>query len=719
MQLHSLLVLALAVTGLALAQEQEPQQPDIVVILADDMGFSDIGCYGGEIATPNLDRLAAGGLRFTQFYNTGRCCPTRASLLTGLYSHQAGVGWMMSDRGIPGYRGDLSREAVTIAEALQAGGYGTYMSGKWHVTPFVPTGGSKDNWPRARGFDRFFGTIHGAGSFYDPNSLCLDDKRIVPGEDFYYTNAIADHAITFIDEHVQERKEAPLFLYTAFTAPHWPMHALPEDIERYAGRYTKGWDALRAERHARMIELGIVQKDWDLTERDKGVPAWEDADQRDWHVARMQVYAAMIDSMDQNIGRILDRLEAHGRLDNTLVLFLADNGGCAEEYGSRGPERPDPSKPVVRKPMQAGELQDSMIPNYTRSGQPVRTGEGVIPGPEDTYISYGKGWANASNTPFRRYKHWVHEGGISTPLIVHWPAGLRRQGELEEQPGHLIDIMATCIDASGVEYPKQYAGNIIQPMEGLSLLPTFGGKQLKREALYWEHEGNRAVRVADWKLVAAGKNGPWELFDLSKDRTELNDLAAAQPKQAAQLAARWQSWAERANVLPLNPPGRPREFSKERSFRLKSGASLPAGRAPNVVESAFRVVAKLEGRSGDGVVVAQGGSSHGWALYLKDDLAHFTVRRNGVLKTLRTAQPIRITDFILSAELHADGELQLEVGGTGVPTQQASGAGPGLLSEMPGEGLEVGRDEGGAVGDYATPFALEAKLEIKIDLVKD
>ncbi|MFT7680014.1 MAG: hypothetical protein ACI8QC_004020, partial [Planctomycetota bacterium] len=294
------------------------------------------------------------------------------------------------------------------------------------------------------------------------------------------------------------------------------------------------------------------------TERDAGVPAWEDAEQRAWHIARMQVYAAMIDSMDQSIGRILDRLEAHGRLENTLVLFLADNGGCAEEYGSRGPESPDPSQPVVRMPMGAQELQDRMIPSYTRSGEPVRTGEGVIPGPENTYISYGKGWANASNTPFRRYKHWVHEGGISTPLIVHWPAGLRRHGELEEQPGHLIDIMATCIDAAGVEYPKQYAGHTIQPMEGLSLLPTFTSQELERKALFWEHEGNRAVRVGDWKLVAAGKKGPWELFDLSKDRTELHDLSRAQPERTEKLAALWQAWAERAHVLPLNPPARPR-----------------------------------------------------------------------------------------------------------------------------------------------------------------
>ncbi|UCC97743.1 MAG: sulfatase-like hydrolase/transferase [Phycisphaerales bacterium] len=547
---------ALAVPGCASITQPRAgknKRPNIVLMMADDMGYSDIGCYGGEIHTPNLDALAAGGLRFTQFYNTARCCPTRASLMTGLYQHQAGVGHMMEDKGHESYRGDLNNRCVTIAEALKQAGYNTYMSGKWHVTRYRRPEGPKHNWPRQRGFDRFFGTIHGAGSFYDPCSLTRDNTQIPPdSDDFYYTDAISDNAVKFVREHDSDN---PFFMYVAYTAPHWPMHALSQDIARYKGRYAQGWDALRAERHKRMVEMGIVKREWKITPRDRAVPAWEEAEDKKWHERRMEVYAAMVDRLDQGVGRIIAELKRKGRFNNTLVFFLADNGGCAEEYGSRGAIKPDPSEEIPLRPMDKDALQPDMQPKVTRDGRRVRTGKGVMPGPPDTYIAYGKPWANSSNTPFRLYKHWVHEGGISTPLIAHWPARIRTGGKLRHQPGHLIDIMATCVDVAGAEYPAEYRGHRIAPMEGKSLRPVFDNKPIEREAIYWEHEGNRAVRQGKWKLVSRHPGG-WELYDLEADRTELNNLAGEHPEKVEHLKALYEAWATRCGVQPwpVNKP---------------------------------------------------------------------------------------------------------------------------------------------------------------------
>ncbi|MHC4171929.1 MAG: sulfatase-like hydrolase/transferase [Planctomycetota bacterium] len=533
--------------GASLLLADKKQRPNIILIMADDMGYSDIGCYGGEIHTPNLDKLAAGGLRFTQFYNTARCCPTRASLMTGLYQHQTGVGHMMNDKGYDGYRGDLNNRCVTIAEVLKQADYNTYMSGKWHVTRHREPDGPKHNWPRQRGFDRFFGTIHGAGSYYDPCSLTRDNTQIPPdSDDFYYTDAISDNAVKFIREHNSDK---PFFMYVAYTAPHWPMHALPRDIAKYKSRYARGWDALRAQRHKRMIEMGIVQSKWKITDRDSAVPPWEQAENKQWYQRRMEVYAAMVDCLDQGIGRIVSELKAGnaGNFENTLIFFLADNGGCAEEYGSRGPIKPDPSKEILLKPMHKNALQPDMQPKVTRDGRPVRTGKGVMPGPADTYIAYGRPWANASNTPFRLYKHWVHEGGIATPLIAHWPSHMEARGELCHQPGHLIDIMATCIDVAGAKYPSRYKGHKITLMEGESLLPAFDNRPIERQALYWEHEGNRAIRKGKWKLVSKYP-GRWELYDIEADRTELNNLADKHPELVRELAAMYNAWAKRSFV---------------------------------------------------------------------------------------------------------------------------------------------------------------------------
>ncbi len=543
------------------AEKSGAKRPNIIVIMSDDMGYSDMGCYGSEIKTPTVDSLAANGLRFTQFYNTARCCPTRASLMSGLYPHQAGVGHMMNDKGLDGYRGNLNKRCVTIAEVMKTAGYSTYMAGKWHVTRHINPDGPKFNWPCQRGFDRFYGTIHGAGSFFDPNTLTRDNTMISPYADpqykprtYYYTDAISDHTARYINEH---KGDNPFFIYVAYTAAHWPMHALPKDIEKYRGKYDGGYKPIREARFERMKKLGVIEKHWKLSPQ-AGV--WDKVKDKKWEAVGMEVYAAMVDNMDAGIGRIVQALKKKGQLDNTLILFFQDNGGCAEGMG-RGGNQKRADKPTL-KPMDPKALQTGMIPRQTRDGWPMLKGTGVLPGPADTYIGYGQGWANVSDTPFRLYKHYVHEGGIATPLVAHWPKGIKAKNELRHQPGHLIDIMATCVDVSGATYPKEYKGQKIQPMEGKSLVPAFADKPIEREALYWEHEGNRAVRVGKWKLVARRRNGKWELYDMEADRSEMNDLADKQPDRVKKMSDLWQKYGERTNVLPW--PGTRRKPAKKK-----------------------------------------------------------------------------------------------------------------------------------------------------------
>jgi arylsulfatase len=536
------------------APAAEPPRPNVIVILSDDMGFSDLGCYGGEIATPNLDNLAAGGLRFTQFYNNARCCPTRASILTGLYPHQAGVGHMMEDHGPthPGYRGVLDPACRTIAQVLKPSGYRCYAVGKWHVSRFAGAKGPKSDWPIARGFDRYYGTIHGAGSYYDPSSLVRDETMISPYADpkykpatFYYTDAITHHAVCFVDEHVKEHAGEPFFMYVAYTAAHWPMHALPEDRAKYAGKYDGGYEPIRKARLEKAAKLGLVDPAQGLCPQARD---WEEVKNKRWDASCMECYAAMVDRMDQGIGKLIAELKRTGQFDNTLILFLEDNGGCAEPKGRAAekdhPNIARPDQPTF-PPMKPEEFAaGGSVPKQTRDGYPVRMGPKVMPGGPDTYVAYGRGWANVSNTPFREYKHWVHEGGISTPLIAHWPKGISARGELRTQPGHLIDIAVTCFELAGTRYPSDAPS-----LEGKSLLPAFAGKPIERDAIYWEHEGNRAVRVGDWKLV--GKHAqPWELYEISKDRVEGHDLAATMPDRVRTLVAKYEAWAKRSRVEP-------------------------------------------------------------------------------------------------------------------------------------------------------------------------
>jgi arylsulfatase len=432
------------------------------------------------------------------------------------------------------------------------------MAGKWHVTPKIQPGGPRGNWPRQRGFDRFYGTIHGAGSFFDPNSLTRENTQVSPLTDggyqpkgtYYYTDAISDHAARYIREHDGEE---PFFIYVAYTAPHWPMHALPKDIAKYKGKYDAGWDAMRRARYERQLKMGLIDPKWKLTPRDGRAPEWADAKNRDWELRLMETYAAMVDRLDQGMGRVVTALKETGQYDNTLILFLADNGGCAEGMGRREGIQYKDKNPEQLKPMTKGELQPDMIPKRTRDGRVVKQGTGVMTGGPDTYHGYGLAWANASNTPFREYKHWVHEGGISSPLIAHWPSGIgeKRHGKLESQPGHLIDLMATCVDLGQAAYPEKVGDTAIVPMQGTSLVPAFSGKKIgRKKPIYWEHEGNRAMRDGKWKLVAKGATGPWELYDIRADRTELNNLAEKQPKRLKRMAERWESWAVAALAKP-------------------------------------------------------------------------------------------------------------------------------------------------------------------------
>jgi len=553
--------------------DPDKERPNIILIMSDDMGYSDIGCYGSEIETPELDRLAAKGIRFSQFYNTARCCPTRASLLTGLYPAQTGMGFMTGDQGNSGYRGEIGKQCVTIGEVLKPSGYHTYMAGKWHVARNLEGIDSlKYNWPLQRGFDKFYGTIIGAGSFWDPWTLVRGNTLITPHNDpeynpeesWYYTDAISDNAIKFIEEHVQEAEEDPFFMYVAYTAAHWPLHAPEDEIALHKGKYDGGYAALREKRFQNLKTLGLVDENWKLSEQ---VAKWDTVPDKSWHARNMEVYAAMISRMDKGIGKLIDVLINNKMLENTLILYLQDNGGCAETIGffaNNCQYDTLPGTPVY-DPMGPDELQTQMSPRQNREGFPVVImSEKVMAGPDYTYHAYGPAWANVSNTPFRKFKQWVHEGGISTPLIAHWPAKIKDHGQIRRQPGHLIDIMATIADITGADYPEDYEGHRILPMEGESLMDVFTDNEtLDREAIYFEHGGNRAVREGNWKLVSKAypRNwrfvrvdeiplDQWALYDLEKDRTETNNLADQYPEKVKKMAEQWQRWAERTHTIP-------------------------------------------------------------------------------------------------------------------------------------------------------------------------
>lgn len=697
------------------------KRPNIIVVMVDDMGFSDIGCYGGEIQTPNIDGLANGGIRFTQFYNTARCCPTRASLLTGLYPHEAGMGHMTYDAGVDGYRGDLNKHCVTIAQVLKSAGYRTYMSGKWHVTKHIGQWTnnkeytSKHNWPNQRGFDRFFGTITGAGSFYEPTTLVEDNvpvEKIEKG--FFYTDFINDNTVRYIKEHAREHADKPFFAYVAHTAPHWPLHAKGKDIAKYKGHYDGGWDKLRAERFARMKKLGIVQDDWELSPRDKHAKPWDQQENREWMARRMEVYAAQIDCVDQGLGRVIKALKETGQFENTLILFLADNGGCAEELG-------------------AGVTRAIYAREFALDGKTkVRGGNSpeIIPGGADTYASYGLQWANASNTPFRMYKHWVHEGGISTPLIAHWPAGIKaKPGSLQHEPGHLVDIMATCVEIAGAEYPKLHDGYYVKPMRGESLIPAFEKGERERGPIYWEHEGNRAVRKGDFKLVS--RHGqPWELYNMKYDRTELNNLIEQHPTLTTEMIAMYEAYARTSNVkpwlswreqtkTPQAKPGlqlklqfandrlvdeSPKKLKHEFHGGLKSDGKLNGeqslvideNQAPNPAGLGIMIKTEVNHTGHDGVILAHGGSNLGYVLHVFNGKLRLTVCRNGKREFVESAEPLAQGELKIVARVKAPQGMVLRVNNVVVARDQVGGP----LPRRPIDTLEIGSDMKGRVGHY-------------------
>jgi arylsulfatase A-like enzyme len=529
--------IALPLMSLNLANAQEPKHPNLVLILADDMGFSDLGCYGSEIRTPNMDRLAQKGIRFTQFYNGARCCPTRAALLTGLYAHQTGLGDMVGHpTDAPGYQGEISNQCVTIAEALHAGGYSTYMAGKWHVAR-SRDGSDKLNWPRQRGFDRFFGTIDGAGNYFNPYRLVMDNDFIKPGPGFYYTYQIAEHATQFIRVHEEQNPGKPFFLYSAFTAPHWPLQAPDSLIRKQKGNYDRGWDELRKQRLKKMVSSGLLPDGQELSARNGESPPWDQEPQKEWMARRMEVYAAQIEALDYSVGMIINTLDELNLSGNTYVIFLSDNGGCAEELEESW------RKFLVNL---VGSERDSQNNPMLFCNHPE-----VMPGPENTFQSVGLSWANMQNTPFRLFKSYDHEGGISTPLILCGPKVIPFAGEFRRQTGMIIDIMATCLDLANISYPLNYQGNEIIPLEGKSLVPLLDpDAPAQHEFLFWEHEGSRAVRMANWKLVAKGGKGAWEIYDLVSDRIESVNLASAKPDLVDSLANAWNGWAIRTHVLP-------------------------------------------------------------------------------------------------------------------------------------------------------------------------
>ena len=502
-------IAAAMILSLTAASGNADERPNILIVLTDDMGFSDLGCFGGEIETPNLDALAAGGLRFTEFYNTARCWPTRATLMSGRYSNKLGPS------------------QVTIAELLKKAGYNTGMVGKWHLGM-----NPKKDGPIQRGFDSFYGTMTGAGSFWDPYTLTRNTEAAEPdGDDYYYTDKIGSEAVTQIKDFVKSDK--PFFQYVAFTAAHWPMHAPEKSIQKYLKRYEGGWDQLRQERYARMLKMGIIDKErWPLPEREPRVNDWETVDHKAWHIRNQAIYAAMVDHMDQAVGRIVTTLKRTGQFENTLIIYAHDNGACPEHLSGNG-----------------WNTANNILAKAKQEGQIVAVGDiyDVPMGGPLTYGSVGHNWAHAQNTPMRRYKSNVHNGGACTPAIMHWPDGLKtKPGSITAERGHVVDLMATCLDLAETTYPEKFTGTKLDPHESKSLVPVLnGGSNTRDHAYLFNHSGTHAVVSGDYKIVREGKR-PWALYNLAKNRTETINLAKKLPQVVEDLSEIWEArWGEK------------------------------------------------------------------------------------------------------------------------------------------------------------------------------
>ena len=508
----SLLLIIAMFTSCERMEEGKDNRPNIILIMADDMGFSDLGFFGSQIQTPNLDRLAENGLVFNQFYNTSRCCPSRAALLSGLYQHQAGVGGMTHDQGYPGYRGFLNDQCVTIAEVLKASGYQTMMSGKWHL------GSRPENWPSKRGFDKFYGIPEGGGVYFYPfakkRNVVLNDQIVQPDASFYSTYAFNHYAVEFLKEAQKENK--PFFLYLPHIAPHFPVQAPKHEYKKYLGKFRQGFQFLRQHRYDEMKKRGILSGSVALSTADEQVLDWDrlSESEKDTFDLKMAIYAAQMEIMDRGVGQIVQQLKQMEQFDNTIIFFLSDNGGTHENI-------------TARYANMNGEL-----------------------GTVNSYRSYSRSWANVSNTPFRMYKHWVHEGGISSPLILHYPRLVKKHGVVSAV-AHIMDIMPTCLELAKTPYPESYGGRDILSLEGKSLVSLIKGQSWqRRETLFWEHEGNRAARRGKWKIVSAYPKNKWRLYDMEQDRAESSDLGDQNQQVKDELIAEYKAWSIRVGVIP-------------------------------------------------------------------------------------------------------------------------------------------------------------------------
>ena len=670
------------------------EQPNILVILADDLGYSDLGCYGGEINTPHIDSLASGGVRFTQLYNSARCCPSRASLMTGLYPTQAGIGDFTTNnpdpkRG-PGYLGRLNEKCVTMAEVLKPAGYGCYYVGKWHMHP--------ETGPIKRGFDEFYGyTRDHSHDQYDADyyiRLPEGRKKEIdpPAEEFYATDVFNDYAIEFLKQGQETGK--PWFLFLGHSSPHFPVQAPAERADKYDDTYLRGWDVLREERFERMKQLGIVDGDhWQLTPRSvvpvdrddiannfsgEENPAWDSLDRdRQLDLARrMAIFAAMVESVDNGVGQILDHLRKTDDLDNTLILFLSDNGACYEwgPFGFDG--------------------------RSCRGETILRTGDDLREiGQRDTHQSYGSAWANLGNTPFRLYKHFTHEGGISTPFIAHWPAGIGKPDTWVRTPAHVMDLLPTLVDAAGAKYPKKFEGREVTPVEGTSLLPAMRGEDTAERTIGFDHQAAHALRQGDWKLVWP-KRMPfeinWELYNLAEDRCEQHDLAKQHPERVQKMAQDWEEWARRVGVTWDAPaPG----------WRPESKATANASAdGPNIANRPLKLMVKVQADNPHGVAIAQGGNQHGYALHFDQGKAVFDVRVNGDVTRLAAAESVS-GEIMLEAKLTAK-IMTLSVNGS----EPVSCKSPGLIPSQPLDGLSIGYDDRSAAGQYTSPHNFNGKV---------
>lgn len=665
-------------------------QPNIILILADDLGYSDLGCYGGEISTPNIDALAAGGAKFTQVYNSARCCPSRASLMTGLYPTQAGIGDFTTSRPDkkrgPGYLGRLREDCVTMAEVLKPAGYGCYYVGKWHLHP--------ETGPIKRGFDEFYGYTHDhSHDQYDAGYYVrLPDSRRKeldpPADDFYATDVFNQYALEFIRQG--QRSSKPWFLFVGHSSPHFPVQAPAERADKYDAIYQRGWDVLRSERYERMKQLGIIDGEhWKLSPRSvvpvdgrniaNGFPgdpnpAWDslDKDHKADLARRMAIFAAMVEGVDTGVGQIVDHLKQTDDLDNTLILFLSDNGACYE-WGPFG------------------------FDGESRRGETIlRTGDSLRQiGGRGTHQSYGSGWANLSNTPLRMYKHFTHEGGINTPFVAHWPAGFGARADWIRQPAHMMDVLPTLIDAAGAAYPKQYDGHAIQPTEGTSLLPAISGETLPPRTIGFDHESAHAFRDGDWKIVFSKRmphDVEWELYNLRNDRCETMDLAKRYPERLHGMVGAWESWANRVGVTwnDAAPPAKT--------------TSAEATISPIIAHHELHLNAVVQSLDPEGVVLAQGGSQHGYALHFIEGRPSFDVRVHGKVHRLTSIQKVS-GRVVLRATLTGE-KMTLNVNdGESIETSS-----PGLIPVQPVDELSVGFDDRTAAGDYDSPNALNGSV---------